>query len=108
MTTRELRQLLEDVEDTREIVLAERVAVTEAREVAKLQAVWSAARAEANLAYDAWRRIGGLGAYVAYRAAEDRADAAEDALAVACAASPPGYLVDESIPSSSAEERAIG
>ena len=44
MTTRELRQLLEDVEDTREIVLAERVAVTEAREVAELQAVERGAR----------------------------------------------------------------
>ena len=85
MTTRELRQLLEDVEDTREIVLAERVAVTEAPEVAELQTVWSAARAEANLTYDAWRSSGGPGAYAIYRAAEDRADAAEDALAAACA-----------------------
>jgi len=43
-------------------------------------AVWSAARAEANLAYDAWCRAPGREAYAVYRAAEDRADAAEDAL----------------------------
>jgi hypothetical protein len=43
-------------------------------------AIWSAARAEANLAYDAWCRKPGREAYAVYRAAEDRADAAEDAL----------------------------
>jgi hypothetical protein len=42
--------------------------------------VWSAARAEANLAYDAWCRAHTREAYAVYRAAEDRADAAEDAL----------------------------
>jgi hypothetical protein len=49
--------------------------------------IWSAARAEANLAYEAWcaRRNGD--AYAVYRAAEDRADAAEFALAgAACPA----------------------
>ena len=40
----------------------------------------SAARAEANLAYDAWCDAPGSTAYVVYRAAEDRADAAEHAL----------------------------
>ena len=43
-------------------------------------ASWSAARAEANLAYDAWCRSPGRESYTVYRAAEDRADAAEDAL----------------------------
>ena len=47
--------------------------------------LWSAARAEANLAYDAWCEAPGAAAYAVYRAAEDRADAAEHALA-ACAA----------------------
>ena len=84
MTTRELRQLLQDVEDTREIVLTDRAAPTEAWEVAELQTVWSAARAEANPAYDAWRATGGRSAYATYRAAEDRADAAQDALAKRC------------------------
>ena len=49
--------------------------------------LWSAARAEANLAYDAWCEHHGGTAYVVYRAAEDRADAAEEALA-ACAPAP--------------------
>jgi hypothetical protein len=43
-------------------------------------AIWSAARAEANLAYEAWCGAPGLDAYAVYRAAEDRADAAEQAL----------------------------
>jgi hypothetical protein len=43
-------------------------------------AIWSAARAEANLAYTAWCDAPGVDAYAVYRAAEDRADAAEQAL----------------------------
>lgn len=46
-----------------------------------LFAEWSAARAEANLAYDAWCHTPGSDGYLVYRAAEDRADAAEEALA---------------------------
>jgi hypothetical protein len=42
--------------------------------------IWSAARAEANLAYQAWSETRGPVAYAVYRAAEDRADAAEQAL----------------------------
>jgi hypothetical protein len=48
--------------------------------------IWSAARAEANLAYQAWCDLRGSDAYAVYRAAEDRADAAEQALV--CAARP--------------------
>jgi hypothetical protein len=47
----------------------------------ELFAIWSAARAEANLAYQAWCDVRGAVAYAVYRAAEDRADAAEQALA---------------------------
>jgi hypothetical protein len=47
----------------------------------ELFTVWSAARAEANLAYAAWCDAPGSDAYIVYRAAEDRADAAEQALA---------------------------
>jgi hypothetical protein len=97
MTTQELRQLLEDVEDTREIVLADRSAAPGPRAVVELQTVWSAARAEANLAYDAWRATGGGRAYATYRAAEDRADAAEDALAAACVTYTPRATVREPI-----------
>jgi hypothetical protein len=48
-------------------------------------AMWAAARAEANLAYDEWCEQRGHTAYAIYRAAEDRADAAEFAYAQACA-----------------------
>jgi hypothetical protein len=54
--------------------------MTPAQRTDERLAVWSAARAEANLAYEAWCRRGGAEAYAVYRAAEDRADAAEDAL----------------------------
>jgi hypothetical protein len=43
--------------------------------------LWSAARAEANVAYDHWCASPGADAYAVYRAAEDRADAAEAELA---------------------------
>ncbi len=43
--------------------------------------LWSAARAEANIAYDDWCVSPGADAYAVYRAAEDRADAAEADLA---------------------------
>src|SRR5918997_1021539 len=87
MTTRELRQLLEHVEDTREIVLRGRGLSGSPSELDERHAVWGAARAEANLAYEAWRSAGGGEAYAVYRAAEDRADAAEDTLAIASTAS---------------------
>ena len=43
--------------------------------------LWSAARAEANVAYDDWCDHPGRDSYAVYRAAEDRADAAEADLA---------------------------
>lgn len=85
MTLAQLRHLLEDVPDTREIVLRAPQRGLDLRQRDELTVVWSAARAEANLAYDAWCEAPGESAYAAYRAAEDRADAAEDALAAACA-----------------------
>ncbi len=39
------------------------------------------AQAEANLAYQDWRALASADAYVVYRAAQDRADAAQDDLA---------------------------
>jgi len=50
--------------------------------LAEVFVLWSAARAEANLAYDAWCDHPGTNAYFAYRAAEDRADAAESELEI--------------------------
>jgi hypothetical protein len=41
------------------------------------------AQAEANLAYEDWRELRSRDAYAVYRAAQDRADAAQDYLAVA-------------------------
>jgi hypothetical protein len=55
-------------------------AMTAAQRHDLLFAIWSAARAEANLAYEAWCESPGSNAYAVYRAAEDRADAAEQAL----------------------------
>jgi hypothetical protein len=55
--------------------------MTAAQRHDELFAIWSAARAEANLAYQAWCDVRGSIAYTVYRAAEDRADAAEHALA---------------------------
>jgi hypothetical protein len=55
--------------------------MTAVRNHDELFAIWSAARAEANLAYQAWCDLGGPSAYAVYRAAEDRSDAAEQELA---------------------------
>ena len=55
--------------------------MTTAQRHDELFTIWSAARAEANLAYQAWCEMGGGDAYTVYRAAEDRSDAAEQALA---------------------------
>lgn len=83
MTTQELRQLLEHVEDTREVVLRELDPPPEYRRRDELLVMWSAARAESNLAYEAWAAGGGSEAYAVFRAAEDRADAAQDGLVAA-------------------------
>jgi hypothetical protein len=56
--------------------------MTAAQRLDELFTLWSAARAEANLAYQAWCEVRGGDAYSVYRAAEDRADAAEQALAL--------------------------
>ncbi len=74
MNATELKELLEHVEDTRELVLRP-------AEGDELVAVWRAARAEANAAIHAWRANPGSESYAVYRAAEDRADAAETSLA---------------------------
>ena len=60
--------------------------MTAAQRHAEQFVIWSAARAEANLAYQAWCDFRDAAAYAVYRAAEDRADAAEQALAAAAVA----------------------
>jgi hypothetical protein len=47
----------------------------------ELFALWAVATAEANLAFDAWRDTPGANTYAVFVAAEDRASAAQDALA---------------------------
>lgn len=47
----------------------------------ELDYVWREAQADARLAYRDWCRCAGRDAYVVYRAAQDRADAAQDELA---------------------------
>jgi hypothetical protein len=88
MSIRELRRLLEDIEDTHELVLRGPRSAGPGRQPDELRAAWAAARAEAHLAYDAWRGRGGADAYAVYRAAADRADAAQEALAVAADSHP--------------------
>lgn len=46
-----------------------------------LRAAWDEARCEARSRYDEWHGNGGGDAYFVFRAAQDRADAAQDALA---------------------------
>jgi hypothetical protein len=79
MSVDELRVLLDQVPDTRELVLRQgerRRAVHDA---------WSEAHEEAAHAYGSWRALKSRPAYAAYRAAQDREDAAQDALAAASA-----------------------
>jgi hypothetical protein len=47
----------------------------------ELQVAWRDAHHEAVAAYTAWQDAPGVRGYVAYRAAQDREDAAQDALA---------------------------
>ena len=74
MTVRQLHNLLRGLDDTRELVIAHD------RDGDILQQVWRAAQDEAGQAYAYWREVGGREAYLGYRAAADRADAAMDAV----------------------------
>jgi hypothetical protein len=83
MSLHELRVLLDDVPDTLEIVL--RGPRHEGRSVDA--EAWRDARDEAARAWRAWRAAPGDAlAYAAYRAAQDREDAAQDVLAYGLAA----------------------
>jgi hypothetical protein len=83
MSGRDLKELLDDVPDTRELVLRHSSPVWN-----ELYAAWSDAHEDAEWAYLQWRGSG-LGAdYAVYRAAQDREDAAQDALAAYGSVSP--------------------
>jgi hypothetical protein len=75
VSSHELKQLLDQVADTREIVLR-RPGTWSAD-----YAAWSDARDETRVAYRDWRAARSREAYAAYRAAQDREDAAQDTLA---------------------------
>jgi hypothetical protein len=74
MTRNDLRSLLDDVPDTFEIVLRRGADWSPVREA------WRDAREEAACALARWRAQPGRDAYLVYRAAQDREDAAQDAL----------------------------
>ena len=73
MSSHELKTLLDQVPDTREIVL--RKALTWSADYD----AWSDARDEALQAYASWRAAPTGESYAVYRAAQDREDAAQDA-----------------------------
>jgi hypothetical protein len=79
LSIHELRDLLDQVADTREIVLRR------PRSCAAYDA-WSDARDETLFAYGRWAAAPAAESYAAYRAAQDREDAAQDSLARATAA----------------------
>jgi len=74
VTTPDLKHLLDQVADTREIILRRRTWSAE-------YGAWSDAHEEAEGAYRHWRAAGSADAYWSYRAAQDREDAAQDTLA---------------------------
>ena len=77
MSVDDLRFLLDDVPDTRELV------IRRADTWAPVLDAWRDAHEDATAAFRAWRRDGGPAFYAAYRAAQDREDAAQDALVAA-------------------------
>jgi hypothetical protein len=84
MSAHDLKALLDQVADTRELVL--RRAADHGPAWNELYDAWSDAHEEADDAYRDWRARGDSGGYATYRAAQDREDAAQDALALATVA----------------------
>jgi hypothetical protein len=81
MSTTELKALLDQVADTRELVLRRAASLGPAFNA--VYDAWSDAHEEAEHAYAAWLATGRAEDYAVYRAAQDREDAAQDALAAA-------------------------
>lgn len=79
MSTTELRALLDQVADTRELILRRAASLGPAFNA--VYDAWSDAHEEAEHAYAGWVATGGAEHYAVYRAAQDREDAAQDALA---------------------------
>lgn len=62
-------------------MLATRPSVRDYAMLEELKFVRREAQAEADEAFEDWRRLAGRNSYAVYRAAQDRADAAQDDLA---------------------------
>jgi hypothetical protein len=75
VSIRELRSLLDQVADTREVVLRR------PRSWVADYDLWTDARDDARDAYRHWRLAPTAESYAVYRAAQDREDAAQDTLA---------------------------
>jgi hypothetical protein len=71
MTTKDIHPLLDDLEDTREVVIR-RVVEGDDGPIA----IWRAAALDARSAYGAWCTAPGVPSHACYLAAEDQADAA--------------------------------
>ena len=82
MSAHELRELLDQVPDTRELVLRRG---DYGPSWNALYDAWNDAHEEAEAAFVDWKLRGGGDRYTLYRAAQDREDAAQDALAEASA-----------------------
>jgi hypothetical protein len=74
----EILILLGERDATRELLLASGAPLCWA--LAEVVQIWRHAHAQSKLAYEHWRRNPGGEAYAVYRAAQDRADAALEAL----------------------------
>jgi len=70
-----------DAQQDEETSLAERPSVADYAMLEELRFVRREAQAEANLAYEDWAALLCSERYAVYRAAQDRADAAQDQLA---------------------------
>jgi hypothetical protein len=78
MSTTELRALLDQVADTRELVLRRAASLGPAFNA--VFDAWSDAHEESQEAYAVWLATKSSDDYAVYRAAQDREDAAQDAL----------------------------
>jgi hypothetical protein len=81
MSSASLQVCFQALHSTGELVLTSAFAGTLGED--PLRCAWAAAEADATLAYDAWLQIRDGCAFAVYRAAADRAGAAQDALAAA-------------------------
>lgn len=75
-TTRELLEALDAEHELHDFGAGN----AESRILGELSDAWRAAESEAEAAYETWRRSPGPDAYVVYRAAEDRAHAAQESM----------------------------